>query len=558
MTREPYPAAVPCRINKTVFVYLLLILIASIALVHSPVEASQPSDTYDALIAAILFNSLASPNFPNLYNLNQTYYYPQATSIYQRNATSSDGISLLNTLSAAYYNPSLAFYLSLLPSANPSSSLLNRSSASSLSANGSFSPVNQFSTNPLSANLLSVNLPSSQTNLQLLNRSRSSSLQGGYSLSPISNNPILGSNGIDFLNPALASTRASSANFFNPAITGTPLYGLGANVLNSPFAPLAPFTPFFAGALAAQPYATINGRLINWATPGTRRIAAVASLVLANPTYGMYCWDPVFWSDAGFQVKIWGPNKPVRAQSFDDRGFLLDAIPTFSVEPTGQVGTMTLLRADVHLYEGLINAAGAADYLTTVTVDTASTLAVTHRRNATCDVCHPTPPGHIANPATWGNCNSCHVLADVIHVHAYNAYIDIGDCYQCHPTECLSGFHGQRGIWCTNCHGNLADAVNGQMKVTGQLGKPYCADCHDQKHSENLPLLYMDSVGHGGVWCINCHGATHVEYVRPFGYQPLGYNNCESCHMVQAAVSWMGPNCGICHGSSVSPHLVDR
>lgn len=553
MNREPYPADVLCRIGMPFFIYLLLSLITSVAFVPGPAKASQPSSTYDPLILSLLFNSVALPR------AGLPYYYPLlAAPNYQRNNTSFDGISLLRTSNAGVSYPSGN---PALPSANQSSS--NSLLASLASSNPLFAGL--ISSNPLlaastSSNWLLAASTSSQINSQLLNRSRSSSIQGGYyfpSSNPSSNPP----GNTNLLNLTLASipTRASATNFFYPAttgITGISPYGLGAAPLNSPLAPFAPLTPFFARTLAAQPFATINGSLVNWSTPGTRRIASVASLVLANPTYGMYCWDPVGWLAGGFQVTIWGPDKPVRAQSFDDQGYLLDAIPTFSVQPTGQTGTMTLLNPDVLLYEGQIHAAGPADYLTTVTVDTASTVAVTHRRNATCDACHPTPPGHIADPSTWGKCNNCHILGDVIHVHAYNAGIAIGDCYQCHPTDCLSGYHGQIGLWCTNCHGNLADAINGQMKVTGQLGKPYCADCHDDQHSENLPSLFVDSVGHGGVWCINCHGATHVEYVKPFGYKPLGYNNCDACHKVQASVSWMGPNCGICHGSSVSPHLV--
>ena len=558
MNRELYPANVLWRITITFLACLSLILCISIAFVPSAAKASQPSDTYNAIITAILLSSQTLPDLSglnlsglNLSGISQLSYSPQtAASSYKQNSLFSDDLSLLRTLSAAYYNPLPALYLSplnpfSLSSANPSlsSALLNRTAASQVS-----SSVNRSSGNLPSVNqsTLGLILPS-QANLQPLNRAYPASIQGGYSFSPISYP--------DLLNQAPSLYRASSATVAGYQTPGSLPYGLGAAGITSPF---APFTPFFTGVTAAQPHAIINGGLISWPPPATRRIAAVASLVLANPTQGMYCWDPAGWLSAGFQVNIWGANKPVRAQSFDNRGFLLDAVPTFSVDPTGQAGSMTLLRADNLLFEGLINAAGPADYLTTVTVDTASTVTVMHRRNATCDVCHPTPPGHIANPATWGKCNTCHVLANVIHVHAYNAYIDVGDCYQCHPTGCLSGLHGQIGLWCTNCHGSLLDAPNGQMKVSGQLGKPYCADCHDQQHSENLPALYMDSAGHGGVWCVNCHGATHVEYVKPFGYKPLGYNNCEACHTVQAAVSWMGPNCGVCHGSSVSPHLVDR
>jgi hypothetical protein len=338
---------------------------------------------------------------------------------------------------------------------------------------------------------------------------------------------------------------ASTTGFYYPAQASAFSSGTyGTN--NSIFAPL---TPFFA-----QPssYSYINGELINLPT-GTRTIAAVASKVLANATTGMDGWDPVAWLNAGFEVGIWEKNLPVRAQSMDSQGLLLASTPAFSVQPTGQTGSMTLLRPDVSLYEGSIDAAGGAgDYLTTVTVDAASTTAVIHRRNFTCDACHATPPGHIANPATWGNCNQCHNLSSKIHIHAYNANIAVDDCYQCHPTGSLNSVHSQQvEMWCTDCHSTLLDAPNNQMNISGQLGLPHCADCHDSQHSENLPALFVDSVGHGGLWCSNCHGPVHAE-IAP----PLGYNNCKLCHTTQASLPYMGPNCQKCHFSSTSPHVV--
>lgn len=369
--------------------------------------------------------------------------------------------------------------------------------------------------------------------------------QGGYYFPSLNN-----------INPLTSvASRTSSANSYYPTtINAFPLGNLGNYVVNSPF---SPFTPFFSGP-GIQSYATINGNLISLPGIGIRRVNTVVSLVLANAVKGMYCWDPITWIEEGFHVGIWGNDLPVRAQSFDNRGHLIDAIPTFIVQPTGQTGTMSLLRADVKLYQGLVSAPGPNTFLTTVTANNATATAVNYRKSATCNVCHPTPPGHIAKPFTWGRCHDCHNLGNVLHIHGYNANIAIDDCYRCHPTGCLSGLHGQLGLWCTNCHGNLADAVNNQMKISGQLGLPYCANCHDALHAENLPELYMNSVGHGGVTCINCHAPTHIQTIQAFGYKPLGYNNCEACHTVQASTSWMGPNCGICHGSSVSPHLVSR
>ncbi|MGA1844068.1 MAG: hypothetical protein ACMUIS_05850 [bacterium] len=283
------------------------------------------------------------------------------------------------------------------------------------------------------------------------------------------------------------------------------------------------------------------------------RVSAVleANLVLANPEFGMYCVDPTSWKNAGYNLGIWCTKIPIRAQSLDKQGRLYDEAPGFSVDVTSETGIMEIFDSAVSLYRGIITAATPASYLVTVVVDAASTVTEARRRSAACDACHPTPPGHISKQLTWGNCRECHNLPDKMHRHAYKAYIPIDKCYTCHPTGCLSGVHGQRGVWCTACHGTLEDAAYGGMKLTGQLGKPQCADCHDSMHSELGTTLFVDSTGHGGIWCINCHGPTHVELE-----QPLGLNNCTTCHTVQASIRWMGPNCARCHGSSSSPHFV--
>jgi len=285
----------------------------------------------------------------------------------------------------------------------------------------------------------------------------------------------------------------------------------------------------------------------------TIRVSAVleASRVLANPEFGMYCLDPTSWKNAGYNLGLWCTKIPIRAQSLDKHGRLYDEAPGFTVDVTNETGIMEVFDSAVSLYRGIINAAQPSNYLVTVVVDAASTETEARRRSASCDACHPTPPGHISKQLSWGNCRECHSLPDKMHRHAYNAYIPVDKCYTCHPTGCLSGVHGQRGVWCTACHGTLEDAANGRMKITSQLGKPQCKDCHDSMHSELGSTLFVDSTGHGGIWCINCHGPTHVELA-----QPLGFNSCTTCHTVQASIRWMGPNCARCHSSSSSPHFV--
>jgi len=126
------------------------------------------------------------------------------------------------------------------------------------------------------------------------------------------------------------ASRIPSANSYYPTTISAFPFGNSGNYIFSPF------TPFFSGS-GIQSYATVNGNLINLPGVGIRRVNTVASLVLANAVKGMYCWDPISWIDAGFQVGIWNTDLPIRAQTFDDRGHLIDAIPTFSVQPTGQL-----------------------------------------------------------------------------------------------------------------------------------------------------------------------------------------------------------------------------
>jgi hypothetical protein len=354
------------------------------------------------------------------------------------------------------------------------------------------------------------------------------------------------------LNPGLTYRASSSNSFYSISMSqgGTSSYPGNYSLYNSA---LAPFTYFFSNP-QNQPYAFANGDLINLPVIEAKTIAANSTLILANATSGMYCCDPIAWLEAGLQGGgIWEKSLRLCAQSIDRQGFLLAVAPAFSVQTTGQTGTMSLARSDLLLYEGIINFEGSTDYQITIATDKAVTTSIIHIRNATCDSCHPVPPAHIASSTSWGKCNICHNLSNVIHVHAYKAKIAVNDCYRCHPIGYLSGAHSQIGLGCADCHGNLEDAANNRMKISGQLGEPHCADCHDQQHSENPAALYVDSAGHGGIWCINCHGPIHAaESVRP-----LGYNNCQVCHAMQVhQPPHVGTNCKACHNSSTSPHLV--
>lgn len=546
----------PERINY------LLALTAFIAFFSLPAVIAQTNTQYYIPDNAHNANANAAHNAYNTYNniynnaysaynANNSYYYAKSNTYYIYNTYAPSSSGTAGNLTSAYYfpqtqsafpaNPSYYYPPARLPDVTSSSSagLLNRMSSTSEYYYPSMSPAT-----PLP--YLSYNFTSGSYYFPNNSYASSTGYSSGYYNIPGSSY-FISNTGYYIPDSRLAS--GGSPNFYIPSQAAS--FSPSSSCGYSGFYNLAlfPFTPFFINS-QFSPSTYLNGKPFTLPAVG-RRASSVASLVMANPTRGMYCWDPLSWLNAGFQLGIWDKNLPIRAQTLDQDGFLLPVAPAFTVQTTGQTGNMVLFRSDLQLYEGLAEGAGSADYLVTAWVDAASVTTVAHRRNTSCDFCHPAPPGHIAVSDTWGRCSICHNLGNVVHIHAYRAGIAIDNCYQCHPTGCLTGVHGQVGLWCVDCHGSLLDAENHQMLIPGQLGMPHCADCHDPLHSENLPAIFMSSAGHGGIWCINCHAATHTESALP-----LGYNNCTLCHTTQAGLSWMGPDCQACHSSSVSPHMV--
>lgn len=264
--------------------------------------------------------------------------------------------------------------------------------------------------------------------------------------------------------------------------------------------------------------------------------------ILTAPRYGEYCYDPSGWLQQGYNVGIWGPTVPIKAQGIDNRGWIVATDFTWSAGQEG--GAMDGRKG---LYTASVPTTSQVNY--TVTADGTSATDTIYRHDATCTACHATPPGHIADSANWGRCHDCHNLGNVMHVHAFNAGIAVDNCYACHPMNCFSDdVHASNPInlWCTDCHGDLADSLTNSMGISGQAGKPQCADCHDAQHSETG--LYCDDSGHGTLQCISCHSSPHrVKAVAM---------TCAECHPEQPTDNNMGPDCAQCHVSSTSPHLV--
>ncbi len=88
-------------------------------------------------------------------------------------------------------------------------------------------------------------------------------------------------------------------------------------------------------------------------------------------------------------------------------------------------------------------------------------------------------------------------------------------CYACHPgfqTNCQRDIHFAKGIYCTQCHGDMTAVANPAR--TPWVSQPTCGSCHQKRRKEfefeEPGKLFKDSHGHGGVQCAACHGSPHA------------------------------------------------
>ncbi|HND51580.1 MAG TPA: hypothetical protein PLV92_04255 [Pirellulaceae bacterium] len=166
-------------------------------------------------------------------------------------------------------------------------------------------------------------------------------------------------------------------------------------------------------------------------------------------------------------------------------------------------------------------------------------------------------------------------------------------CYKCHPgneTNCLRSVMAGAGVGCQKCHGDLL-AVGGQYKLTtGKVREPWkdlpkCQSCHTgdlvsnlggavprlQAFASNDPaatptlapksrfaepagVLYRNSLGHGGVACVACHGSPHAEWpaTNPAANDNLTARQlqghagvvieCSTCHDQSLGLTMDGPH----------------
>lgn len=329
---------------------------------------------------------------------------------------------------------------------------------------------------------------------------------------------------------------------------------------------------------------SMNRKLVALAVAVAALTAAVASyagkttattnLIVGRPAKGMYCADPAGWVKAGYKIYVWHDATPVKAQVYDANGYLMSPANgvAWKVTATGETGSMTLSDSTNKVYTATpksmqADIIGDNNYEITYTADGKTFKGVVRRWNSDCDGCHTAPPSHaLANAGSGGvsKCRDCHALGEKMKTSHYNrvpSNTTDAACYSCHPSPCYSGVHVNFGIGCVQCHGTLASAATGQMKVPGMLGFPKCDDCHVSPYVQNSNTEFKSSVGHGRTrgaknLCITCHNSMHMEE-KPTGWGD-SVNNCEKCHTVQPTAGNMGNDCGRCHVSSINPHIVKK
>jgi hypothetical protein len=157
--------------------------------------------------------------------------------------------------------------------------------------------------------------------------------------------------------------------------------------------------------------------------------------------------------------------------------------------------------------------------------------------------CHTTPALGQSGPGTAG------YLSAAIH----GAHADRGAaCIDCHPgalTKCNRSLaHTNEAGNCATCHGSMEEIASG-IETGGRVPweqEPKCSNCHlgvphvGIPHVDTGTTLYRNAKGHGGIYCVSCHGSPHAMYPSreaTDNYQPLHYQNsdktigsCAACH----------------------------
>jgi hypothetical protein len=143
-------------------------------------------------------------------------------------------------------------------------------------------------------------------------------------------------------------------------------------------------------------------------------------------------------------------------------------------------------------------------------------------------------------------------------IHSAHGEFLTDQCYDCHPgpnTQCLRDTMHSAGMWCTNCHGNVANVGHSiQQGRMPWLQEPSCGatTCHGPSFSEQPGLLFRMSKGHGNLVCSTCHNSPHA--VLPSSRAEDNVQN-----IALQGFSGTLKKCDVCHGytpSGPGPHGI--
>lgn len=198
----------------------------------------------------------------------------------------------------------------------------------------------------------------------------------------------------------------------------------------------------------------------------------------------------------------------------DDSG-RLDPFPVAELKVTGSQGTFTarpVVPVSTEMSCSLCHGGGGLSVAGDILKDH-DTLHGTNLQAQTpvlCASCHA--DNALGLPGVPGVPN----LSSAMHTVHADRVAKLGlanDCYACHPgfrTQCHRDVHLGKGVECMSCHGDMT-AVGDPARIPW-VDQPRCSDCHSRPgfEFEQPGTLFKDSIGHGGVHCVACHGPPHA------------------------------------------------
>lgn len=231
----------------------------------------------------------------------------------------------------------------------------------------------------------------------------------------------------------------------------------------------------------------------------------------------------------------------------DDAG-RLDPYPVGVIKVTGATGSATT-RAVVpvssemscSLCHGNPGASVAHDIL--ADHDALHGTDLVNQKPVLCASCHADPA--LGAPGVPGVPTLSHAMHGAHATRVQSSGLE-NACYACHPgirTQCQRDVHAAAGVNCVDCHGGM-EAVANPARAPW-VDEPKCSNCHNKPgfQFEQPGKLFKDSIGHGGVRCVTCHGSPHamgpavtpVDNAQAISLQghsgPI--NTCTVCHTQQ-------------------------